>query len=132
MELGESIGTVVVVVVVVDIAGMMIAHCLMYLHVIHGRGASMVFFPECFSLVGEKWTDTVSGGQSLDGPVMTLVRAIAKDYEMWLSMGGFPESIPGEEGKVYNTHVIIDNSGLIQATYRKIHLFDVVRKRQDK
>lgn len=30
-----------------------------------------------------------------------------------------------EPKKVYNTHLLIDGSGEIQAIYRKIHLFDV-------
>lgn len=33
---------------------------------------------------------------------------------------------PATEKKVYNTHLIISASGDIEATYRKIHLFDVV------
>lgn len=31
--------------------------------------------------------------------------------------------------RVFNTHVIISGSGVIEAAYRKIHLFDVVSSR---
>ena len=30
-----------------------------------------------------------------------------------------------EEAKVYNSHVLIDNHGVIKEVYRKTHLFDV-------
>lgn len=43
---------------------------------------------------------------------------------MWLSLGGFQERCEGNE-RIYNTHVVVDNMGCIQATYRKIHLYDV-------
>lgn len=36
-----------------------------------------------------------------------------------------PDTIIGTENKIYNTHVIIDDKGKIQAFYHKIHLFDV-------
>merc|ERR1712186_245304 len=46
---------------------------------------------------------------------------------VWLSLGGFQEKDPegNEEGKIYNTHLIIDATGDLVAHYRKIHLFDV-------
>ena len=35
--------------------------------------------------------------------------------------------MPTSQGsRVFNTHVIISGSGVIEAAYRKIHLFDVV------
>lgn len=44
---------------------------------------------------------------------------------MWVSFGGFRESIPNVANKFYNSHVIVDNTGSIASVYRKIHLFDV-------
>jgi hypothetical protein len=38
------------------------------------RGAHMLFLPECFSLVGEKWQDTVAAGQDLDGEIITAMK----------------------------------------------------------
>jgi predicted amidohydrolase len=43
---------------------------------------------------------------------------------MWLSLGGFQEKGP-DDSHQYNTHVLIDDSGEIRSSYRKIHLFDV-------
>ncbi len=42
---------------------------------------------------------------------------------MWILAGTLAES--GPAGRPYNTSVLIDPSGTITATYRKIHLFDV-------
>lgn len=89
----------------------------------------MLFLPECFSFIGNRWQETVAAGEPLDGPCISQVAALARDHKMWLSLGGFNEkpAAGGEEdgGKVYNTHLIIDDAGVTRATYRKIHLFDV-------
>jgi predicted amidohydrolase len=89
-------------------------------------GALMLFLPECYSLVGNRWQDTVAAGQPLDGEFMTHMKGLARSNRLWLSLGGFPEETEGHE-KVYNTHVIIDDEGALRAAYRKVHLFDVVR-----
>lgn len=99
----------------------------------------MLCLPECFSYVGEKWQDTVAAGQSIEmeNGVIAEMRAQAAENDIWLSLGGFPEIAAEDEEKkedssssshdrVYNTHLIVDNKGLISAIYRKIHLFDVV------
>lgn len=36
----------------------------------------MLFLPECFSLVGEKWQDTVAAGQDLDGEIITAMKVL--------------------------------------------------------
>ena len=112
----------------------------------------MLCLPECFSYIGEKWQDTVAAGQTLDEPngVITEMRSQAAADDIWLSLGGFPEKVSSAPSsssstggatndssdsnssssiaaeKVFNTHLIIDNTGNIAAIYRKIHLFDVV------
>ena len=32
---------------------------------------------------------------------------------------------PGDDSRVYNSHIIVDDSGSIVAVYRKVHLFDI-------
>lgn len=77
--------------------------------------------------IGEKWQDTVAAGEALDKEdgVITRMSSLARDHKIWLSCGGFNEKVPNED-RVYNSHLIIDNTGKICAVYRKIHLFDVV------
>lgn len=50
--------------------------------------------------------------------------SLAKQHQIWLSLGGFQERCEGEE-RIYNTHVVVDAGGEIRAQYRKIHLYDV-------
>lgn len=58
------------------------------------------------------------------------LRTIARESGLWLSGGGMhvagapPDPESGNE-RVYNTHVILDSEGEIQAIYRKAHMFDV-------
>lgn len=32
---------------------------------------------------------------------------------------------PADDNRVYNSHIIVDDSGSVVAVYRKVHLFDV-------
>ena len=72
-------------------------------------------------------TDTMpNAGQVslLDG-----LRVIARESGLWISAGGMHESgappAENDQPRVYNTHVILDKDGTVQALYRKSHLFDV-------
>lgn len=63
--------------------------------------------------------------ESLDddaGKVIPRLRAICKQERLWLSVGGFQEK--ASKDKIYNTHIIFDDTGRIVSSYRKIHLFD--------
>ncbi|KAL7115135.1 hypothetical protein ACP275_04G165600 [Erythranthe tilingii] len=87
-------------------------------------GAKLLCFPENFSYVGAKSGDSLSIAEPLDGPIMTKYRSLAKESNIWLSLGGFQES-GSDDSHLRNTHVLIDDSGDIRSTYRKMHLFDV-------
>ena len=87
-------------------------------------GCRIVFFPECFSFIGAKPGEAQAVAEPLHGPTMKRYQSLAREHGVWLSLGGFQESCAGES-RIYNTHVVIDSKGLIQATYRKIHLYDV-------
>jgi predicted amidohydrolase len=85
-------------------------------------GAAMIFFPECFAFMGESASETVAIGESLEGPLFSRYKDLAQG--IWISFGGFPEKLTNED-RVYNTHVVVDDTGQIRAVYRKIHLFQV-------
>lgn len=59
------------------------------------------------------------------------LRTIARKSNLWISAGGMhvsgapPSIYEPSKSRVFNTHVILDSSGEIKSTYRKIHLFDV-------
>lgn len=58
------------------------------------------------------------------------LKTIATEANLWISGGGMheagaPPCKEDDKSRVYNSHVIIDNQGNVQAIYRKTHLFDV-------
>lgn len=81
-------------------------------------GADLAIFPEAtLTRYGKRITDLA---EPLDGPFMSGVAAAAREHGTAVIAGVFE---PGP-GRVHNTAVAIDAQGTIQATYRKIHLFD--------
>ncbi len=83
-----------------------------------------------------------SSSSSSTFSIIDELQYIAYKSKLWISGGGVhtkvlanhqsattstvnPDTIIGTENKIYNTHVIIDDKGRIQAYYHKIHLFDV-------
>ena len=90
------------------------------------KGCTIVFLPECFSFIGAKAGEAQAAAEPLNGPTMAKYCRLAKEHNLWLSLGGFQERSADEtESRIYNTHVVVQNTGDIAASYRKIHLFDV-------
>lgn len=87
-------------------------------------GAKLLCFPENFAYVGAKQGDSLKIAEALDGPIMSRYCALARESNIWLSLGGFQEK-GADEAHLRNTHVLIDDSGNIKTTYSKMHLFDV-------
>lgn len=87
-----------------------------------------LFLPECCDFVGENYAETLKLSEPLYSSVQPYID-IARDNQMWLSLGGIHESIldssSKKSNKIYNAHVIIDENGKIVKVYRKLHLFDV-------
>lgn len=104
-----------------------ISHCERLASEASSCGSSMLFLPECAVFMGQKYTESVAMAEPLDGPLMGRLKALSKANNLWLSVGGFQEVCErdGQQGKIYNTHVIIDSKGELVARYRKVHLFDV-------
>ena len=81
--------------------------------------------------MGASATDVLAASEPLSGPYLAELGRLAGRLSIWLSVGGFPESVPGDADngspvtRVYNTHVMISPSGQIcEPVYRKMHLFD--------
>ena len=49
---------------------------------------------------------------------------LAKQHQLWLSLGGFQEQGPDPD-HLFNCHVVVSADGNIAAKYRKVHLFNV-------
>ncbi|PKI32427.1 hypothetical protein CRG98_047190 [Punica granatum] len=87
-------------------------------------GAKLLCFPESFSYIGARDGDSLKIAEPLDGPIMQQYQSLARESNIWLSLGGFQEKGKDDE-HLCNTHVVIDNEGNIRSSYQKIHLFDV-------
>jgi predicted amidohydrolase len=88
-----------------------------------GLGAELVVLPEKWSVLGRA-EDVRAGAEPLGGPAITWARATARELGVDLVAGSIAERVEGEE-KLRNTSVHVGPDGDVQATYRKVHLFDV-------
>ncbi|XP_021963740.1 nitrilase and fragile histidine triad fusion protein NitFhit isoform X3 [Folsomia candida] len=105
------------------------------------KHASMIFFPECFDFVGENKAQTLQLAEPLDGFLITRYSELAKQFGIWISLGGFHEHekdegervVPTTGGKaddeggpcLRNAHLLLNPEGELVSVYRKMHLFNV-------
>ena len=92
-------------------------------------GATLVVLPEKWSVLGTP-EDLRAGAQPLDGPALTWARAVARELQIDLVAGSIAERPTAAGGapaaRNANTSVHVGPDGLDRATYRKLHMFDVV------
>ncbi len=87
------------------------------------REAELVALPEHFACYGPEEA-VAAAAEPLDGPLVTGLRELARQLEIFLLLGSFPEQ--AEAGaRPYNASVLLGPRGEILAHYRKLHLFDV-------
>lgn len=90
------------------------------------KPADIVFFPEnCLYM-------RLVEGQAIPGldfqhPVFAKLKMLAQKKNMALHLGSIPLR---EEGKLTNASVLVTADGKIEATYRKMHLFDITLEGQ--
>lgn len=87
-----------------------------------GQGARLVALPELFASLGSA-RRMVELAEPLDGPTRAWASALARRHEIWLLAGSMVERAPGD--RLFNTALLLGPDGVLEATYRKIHLFDV-------
>ena len=86
-------------------------------------GAELVVLPEKWSALGPGEM-LLELAEPLDGPIVTAARGWAQRLGITLLAGSVGERIEGSE-RIANTSLLISRDGEIEATYRKIHMFDV-------
>jgi predicted amidohydrolase len=86
-------------------------------------GAQLVVLPEKWSVLGSG-EELRRGAEPLDGPAISWARETARELRLDLVAGSIAERL-GDD-RLANTSVHIGPDGEIVATYRKIHMFDVV------
>jgi predicted amidohydrolase len=91
-------------------------------------GARLVVLPEKWSVIG-RGDDLLAAAQPLDGPVVRWARDVARELGIELVAGSICERADGdtyERPRLRNTSLHIGPDGDVHATYRKLHMFDVV------
>ncbi|KAJ1363935.1 Nitrilase and fragile histidine triad fusion protein NitFhit [Parelaphostrongylus tenuis] len=89
------------------------------------RDCKMIFFPECFDYVGRSKEENISLATEEQGPIMDRFRDLARNYGLWISLGGLHNKDPSEPKLPWNSHIVIDSDGKTRALYNKLHLFDL-------
>jgi predicted amidohydrolase/DNA-binding MarR family transcriptional regulator len=72
---------------------------------------------------GPTWFDLSTVAQPLDGPFVKGLAALTKRLQVTVVAGMF-ERAERTSRRVYNTVVVVGPDGELQASYRKIHLYD--------
>jgi len=89
------------------------------------EGARLIALPEVWTYLGSD-EGGLAAAESFPGRVTELLAERARRHDVYIHGGSMQERIPGDPGRTWNTTVLIDPRGEIIATYRKIHLFDVI------
>jgi predicted amidohydrolase len=90
-------------------------------------GAELIVLPEYFSVAGSP-DHMRRSAEALDGPTVTWASQLAKGLQVRILAGSFPERTdPGRsaDDRLHNTSCLIGPTGILEAVYRKVHLFDV-------
>ena len=90
-------------------------------------GCSLAVLPENFALMPKRGRDKAKFAEEPGGgPIQSFLSAAAARHRMWIIAGSMPLVSPDiEHERVYGACPVYDREGVAQATYRKIHLFDV-------
>ncbi|TVQ86496.1 MAG: carbon-nitrogen hydrolase family protein [Deltaproteobacteria bacterium] len=86
-------------------------------------GAALITTPEACNYLGPH-SEKVRRAESLNGPTITRLAALARELSVHLLVGSFNEK-SDEPDRCYNTSVLLSPQGEVLGTYRKMHLFDV-------
>ena len=90
------------------------------------EGAQLIAWAEAFAYLGRhEGKQEILEPLPAGGPILRRCQALAQELDCALLLGGFHEAIPDDPQRCFNTSVYLDQTGSIQALYRKIHLFDV-------
>jgi predicted amidohydrolase len=87
------------------------------------QGAQFVALPEMFAYLRREG-GTFPHAEGVDGAIIGRVRGWARELGVRILAGTIAERVVGEE-RIHNTSVLLSPAGVVEAVYRKIHLFDV-------
>lgn len=88
------------------------------------QGARFILTPEGVNVLQKDRAKLLPTLVSLDDdPVVQGLRDLARELGVWIDVGS--ALVKREDGKAANRQAVIDPSGVIVATYDKLHMFDV-------
>lgn len=88
-------------------------------------GCTLAVLPENFALMPKKSRDKAAHAELPgEGPIQAFLAESARNLGLWIVGGSIPLVSPEAE-RVYGACPVYDSTGVQQACYRKIHLFDV-------
>jgi deaminated glutathione amidase len=87
------------------------------------RGAELVTLPENFSFLGDE-AAKLEQAATIAQESEKFLKTMAQKFQVMVLGGGYP--VPTDNGKVYNTALLVDRNGQAVARYEKAHLFDVL------
>ena len=82
-------------------------------------GAKLILLPELWNCGFDK-ENLEKAAEDIQGPAVSMLRTLAKKYNMFIIGGSFVEK---KQGHYFNTCPVIDAGGSIVEKYRKVHLF---------
>ncbi len=80
----------------------------------------VVLLPELWTVGAFNTHLFMGAAESLDGELSQRLAELARQKEIWLHAGSLPEL---HDSGVSNTSLLFDPTGMLRASYRKIHLF---------
>ncbi len=90
------------------------------------KQAKFIALPEVFNLRGVHNESLENAEDINSGETIQLVKKLARENQVWILAGSLMvKALDG--GLPYNTSLLVSPSGEITATYKKIHLFDMVQ-----
>lgn len=84
------------------------------------RGADLVILPELWNVGFMSFDKYRDSAETVDGPTVSALKDLARDLSSYIHTGSIVEE---DRGVYYNTSFLIDRTGVVVGSYRKMHLF---------
>lgn len=88
------------------------------------EGLDLIAFPETLLYVGCDHQAKHRSAQTVKGELIQTFCEYANRFDLSLLLGSIYEKITDDSERLYNTSVLINRQGKVDAVYRKIHMFD--------
>lgn len=89
------------------------------------RQVRLALLPENSLFMGVSDADKIALAEAPgSGPIQEFLADAAQRYALWLIAGSVPLRSP-QPGKCFGVSLVFNDQGVLQASYRKMHLFDV-------